>query len=226
MDMLIKLQKERIFEQYILAGGTALSLQIGHRKSVDLDFFTSGRLNSENILKYMEINFYNNYEIFRNDFDNILQISANKINLDFVSTPAIVIEEPVRAEGVRMYGLRDIAAMKLRAIGNGRYLAKDYIDICFLLKSIPLKTMFEDYKVKYGCTDIMNVKKALAESRKINPFLWEKVDMVRNDVFISDVSRILDQELLKYNKESGVKSHRVRLPKRGKGGGEDYEPGR
>jgi predicted nucleotidyltransferase component of viral defense system len=40
LELLKKLQSERFLDNFVLVGGTALSLQIGHRKSVDLDFFT------------------------------------------------------------------------------------------------------------------------------------------------------------------------------------------
>ena len=41
LGLLRKLMLDPLFGQFVLVGGTALSLQIGHRKSVDLDMFTS-----------------------------------------------------------------------------------------------------------------------------------------------------------------------------------------
>jgi len=40
LDLIRKLQSDPIFETFYLVGGTALLLQIGHRKSIDIDFFT------------------------------------------------------------------------------------------------------------------------------------------------------------------------------------------
>ncbi len=39
-DSLIALMRSSVFEPFRLVGGTALSLQIGHRVSVDIDLFT------------------------------------------------------------------------------------------------------------------------------------------------------------------------------------------
>jgi hypothetical protein len=138
---------------------------------------------------------------------------VNNIKVDHVSIPALHIEKPIEEDGIKMFGLRDIAAMKLRAIANGRYKAKDYVDICYLLKvnDIPLRQMFEDYKIKYNCTDIMHVKKALTESNKVNPYEWEKIKMMRKNIYLSDINGILKEEILNYNKENNIQQKRKRL---------------
>ena len=50
----------------------------------------------------------------------------------------------------------------------------------------------------------MGVKKALTEANKINPYEWEKVDMIKNDLFISDIPKMLNEELLAYNKKNNI----------------------
>ena len=48
-----KLEGETIFKDYFLVGGTALALQIGHRKSDDIDLFTWEELRIPEITKYL-----------------------------------------------------------------------------------------------------------------------------------------------------------------------------
>jgi len=69
---------------------------------------------------------------------------------------------------------------------------------------MPLETMFEMYMQKYGVSDISNVKKALAEVNRVNPYDWDKVKMIKNDIFISDIPAIMKDELLKYNRKYGI----------------------
>ena len=64
--------------------------------------------------------------------------------------------------------------------------------------------MFELYRQKYGGSDISNVKKALAEVNRVNPYDWQKVKMLKNDLFVSDVPSIIKNELLRYNKNHGI----------------------
>ena len=44
LELLKKLMVDPVFQEFILAGGTALAFQIGHRKSIDLDLFTNSSL--------------------------------------------------------------------------------------------------------------------------------------------------------------------------------------
>jgi predicted nucleotidyltransferase component of viral defense system len=199
--MLVSLQAEPLFRDYFLAGGTALSLQLGHRQSLDIDLFTINKQNNNSLLEYFQKK-YNDIEILFND-TGILQIIVNNIKIDMVSVKGKILAIPETVDGITLLGIGDITAMKLMAITD-RKTPKDYIDIAYLLKDIPLETMFDLYRQKYGVSDISNVKKALAEVNRVNPYDWQKVKMVKNDLFASDVPAIIKEELLKHNKKSGI----------------------
>jgi hypothetical protein len=203
LNLLVDLQDSALFKDYFRVGGTALALQLGHRESDDIDLFTLKKLNGEDIAYYLQNHYGNNYEIFHQE-ESILQTTISGIKVDFVSTPVILIEDPIKEDGITFLGLKDIAAMKLRAIGNKRNRAKDFIDICYLLKHHTLTEMFEYYKIKYSCNDITNIKKTLAESAGVNPYEWEKVRMIKNDIFLSDIPRILKDEILEYNRANNI----------------------
>ena len=214
LEILRILQNNTVFKDFILAGGTALALQIEHRVSDDIDLFLlADFLNIDDITQFLQINYKNNYNIFHSE-KNILQAVINDIKTDFVATPVNLIENPINTDGITFFGLKDIAAMKLRAINNRRNRAKDFIDICYLLKVFTLSEMFEYYKIKYSCDDISNVKKTLLESILVNPFEWENIQMIKHDIYLSDIPAIIKNEVLNYNKEKEIKPRHYSLIKK------------
>ena len=145
LELLKKIQKEPLFNQLRLVGGTALALQIGHRTSVDLDFFGNleidqfeilSCLNSLGLVKTLQTT--NNIHIF----------SIDGIKVDFVNYQYPWLENAVITDDVLMAGRLDIAAMKLSAI-TGRGSKKDFIDIFFLLQEFTLKELIACYEKKY-----------------------------------------------------------------------------
>ena len=57
LNICLNLAKFKQADKYYLAGGTALAIQIKHRFSEDLDFFTSGKVDSGSIISWMEETF-------------------------------------------------------------------------------------------------------------------------------------------------------------------------
>ena len=128
-----------------LAGGTSLALQIGHRRSVDLDLF--GTLNTDEFGLRKALSAHGDIITLKNS-DNIHIYVISGIKVDIVNYPYPWIEDEVKDGIFRLAGKKDIAAMKLSAI-TGRGSKKDFIDIWFLLKQFSLKLMMEWYKEKY-----------------------------------------------------------------------------
>jgi predicted nucleotidyltransferase len=59
-SILLQLMRCELFKQFRLVGGTALSLQIGHRLSIDIDLFTDaayGSINFNTIDNYLRETF-------------------------------------------------------------------------------------------------------------------------------------------------------------------------
>ena len=65
LNTIVTLQKEEILEDFILAGGTALALQIGHRESYDVDLFSQKELENKKILDYLLKNYSGSHTIGR-----------------------------------------------------------------------------------------------------------------------------------------------------------------
>jgi predicted nucleotidyltransferase component of viral defense system len=147
LNLIKILQSNPLFKNHILAGGTALAFQIGHRTSGDIDLFTSKKQDSSLITEYVNKQFKNcNITVASDEF---IQLFINKTKIELVHDDYKVIRKPITEENIRMFDKKEIAAMKIRAI-QGRSKARDFIDLAYLLQEIPLKDMFEVYKEKYG----------------------------------------------------------------------------
>ena len=128
-----------------LVGGTALALQIGHRKSIDLDLFGDIDFDNVNTAKVFT-NFNNTITLKRSKNINIFSIDDVKV--DFVNYSYPWLQNQLLLGGIRLAGIEDIAAMKLAAI-TGRGSRKDFIDLYFLLQKYNLKEMLGFYRNKY-----------------------------------------------------------------------------
>ncbi|WP_321480244.1 nucleotidyl transferase AbiEii/AbiGii toxin family protein [uncultured Bacteroides sp.] len=158
-----------------LVGGTALALQIGHRKSVDLDLF--GIVTAESNILVEELKSLGNLTILK-DSKNIHIYLINNVKVDIVNYSYKWIEEAIVIDNVRMAGLKDISAMKLAAV-TGRGSKKDFIDIYFLSHKYSLKKMLSYYSIKYPEGSEFIVLKSLSylddAEEDPSPFMLEKI---------------------------------------------------
>ena len=145
LELLRSLMAHKVFSSLRLVGGTALALQLGHRKSIDLDFF--GNIDFEKLNKTDTFKKYGQIKTLKSS-QNINVLLINGIKVDFVHYTYPWLEEPITEEGIRIAGLKDIAAMKLAAI-TGRGSKKDFVDIYFLLKHFSLRELINEYNKKY-----------------------------------------------------------------------------
>ena len=114
IKLIIELQSSHVLNDFVLAGGTALSLQLGHRKSNDIDIFSVNKHDYDEIYKYIDHN-YEDIDIISKD-ENSLQLFINKIKVDIVSIKGKILETPKRDDDIVLFGLKDISAMKLLAV--------------------------------------------------------------------------------------------------------------
>jgi len=164
LELLNKLMNDKVLNDFVLVGGTALALQLGHRISVDLDLFSQTQFNETELAEYLQSNYH-----FELDFlsKSTLKGEIDGVQLDFIAhqypwTKPIILEDKIR-----LASFEDIAAMKLNAIsGNGTRI-KDFIDIAYLSCKIPFKKMLEEYEAKYNANPIIPVK-AIAYFDDIN----------------------------------------------------------
>ncbi len=146
LDLLKGIQALELGEMR-LVGGTALALQYGHRKSIDLDFFGIFPDDSfENIFKSLQS--LGKAEVMKRS-KSILVFSINGVKVDFVDYSHYPwISDPVYEKGIIMASDKDISAMKISAI-TGRGTKKDFWDLYYLLENYSLKDILNMYSQKY-----------------------------------------------------------------------------
>jgi predicted nucleotidyltransferase component of viral defense system len=139
--------KDRRLSNHNLVGGTALSLYMGHRISVDLDLFTEKPFDGISLEKYL----VDRYD-FKGQFaiKNSLIGSINEIKVDLITHDYPLVENLlITKDGIRLYGIKDLAAMKLSAIADDGTRLKDFIDIAYLSTKLSLSDMLKAYQQKY-----------------------------------------------------------------------------
>lgn len=178
LDLLKQIQGNPHFRETRLVGGTALALQIGHRKSIDLDIF--GNIELEPMELAQELQAYGNLST-RGSSSRIHRFMLRGVQLDIVKYDYPWLADPVTNEGIRLAGCRDIAAMKLAAITN-RGTKKDFIDVSYLLDQFTLQEMLALYTRKFNDGACFTVLKSLAffddadadpMPNMLLPFDWE-----------------------------------------------------
>jgi hypothetical protein len=148
-----------------LVGGTALALQLGHRKSVDLDLFTTSRFDTERMAEYLEKQY--KAEIFdQNDKGAFGYIG--QVKFDVMREPHPLIDKPEIIEGLRMLSIRDIGAMKMNAVYEDGGRIKDFADIYKLLEKNSLNAYLDYTRRKYPEFDPAMFKRLLYSNPKVD----------------------------------------------------------
>ena len=157
LELLTYLMQQDELKDFVLVGGTALSLQIGHRISIDIDLF--GKCELENIPFGEILTVFGETTVIKKS-KRILIYSVSGIKVDFVDYQYNLLYPPIIEDGIRIASEMDIAAMKLNAI-TGRGSKKDFIDLFFLLKKFTIEEMIGFYNEKYSDGSEFLVRKSL-----------------------------------------------------------------
>jgi len=143
---------------FSLVGGTSLSLQFGHRKSIDLDLFSEIDFDGDKILKNLEQDFHQIEVLTKMKGTLLTRVQGVKVDFLRFNYPTI---RPVRTEGnLRLLTPEDIAPMKLDAIA-GRGKKKDFYDLYFLLEKMTLQEMLNLHHEKFKLSTTFHIVKSL-----------------------------------------------------------------
>jgi hypothetical protein len=144
-------------DNFLLVGGTALALQLGHRQSIDIDLFSTESFDEEILIQQLAENYSIEYS---NKGIRTLNLQLNGIKTDILGYKYPLIGTPVIEDGIRMMGRKDISAMKLGAI-SGRGKKKDFYDLFFLLKEFSISEMLSFYSQKFNVTNVFHIIKSI-----------------------------------------------------------------
>lgn len=153
-----KIMNEEVFSEFRLVGGTSLSLQLGHRISVDIDLFTDAEYGSIDFKKIE--NYLNNNFPFVEYFSDVpvafgksYQIGKNRnesVKLDIFYTDNF-IKDFISVDEIRLATIEEIVAMKLDVIQRGGR-KKDFWDIHELFEKFTFREMLSLHKQRYPYT--------------------------------------------------------------------------
>lgn len=143
--------KLKDFKLYgILGGGTALALQIGHRKSYDFDIFINEPVNKSIWKKVKEVYGENSYKTLDTP-DQLNLVTENGINITFFLDDYKNQFELIKNDSIDIMNIKDIACNKAFIQGK-RPKWRDYVDLYFIFKDkhMSLKELIQLSLNKFG----------------------------------------------------------------------------
>ena len=187
-------------EDFYLAGGTGLSLLLGHRESIDLDFFKVERFGEDMLEKSLAgINVSMKREC-------TLVGVKDGVNLSFMSYPYPLIENTLEFSGIKVASILDIALMKLSAVSK-RGARKDFIDLYFIIKDhLPLLGLINQFEKKFPNSEnliphiIMSLSYFEDADKEADPVMF--IDIKWGDIktfFINESKQVMEQLTLPHN---------------------------
>jgi hypothetical protein len=146
-QVMVTFAQSEVGGRFYLAGGTALALQLGHRRSVDLDYFTQTEdvpaliepLNQS--LKSLKP------ELADSSWGNLVFL-ATGVRIGLYGYGYDLLEPLVEAGESRLASVTDIALMKLDAL-LGRARRKDFHDLYAICQRQPLRGLLDLAPRKY-----------------------------------------------------------------------------
>jgi predicted nucleotidyltransferase component of viral defense system len=176
-----KLQNETILKDFYLAGGTALALHLGHRKSIDLDFFSQKYPSQEQLIQVL-----NKYKpLITQQATGTLDVFIDEVKVSFFEYKYPLLETTISFKQTKLASLLDIACMKIAAISQ-RGTKKDFVDLYVLLQKYTLGNILDAFEKKYLGIEYqkLHILKSLVyfddaendpEPDYLTPIKWEEV---------------------------------------------------
>jgi hypothetical protein len=177
LDLTRQLMSDEVFKDFYLVGGTALSLKLGHRKSIDIDLFTDKDFDSAKIKNHLQQHYQvEKLQAIKNGVFGLV----SDVKVDLIAHQYPLIKPIETVEGIRMLSLEDIGAMKLQAIIQNGSRLKDFVDVYALLNQRSLKQLTDAMEQKYP-----DVSRGMAQ----NALLYH------NDIDFTVPIKLMKQEL-------------------------------
>lgn len=176
------LGERSLLDRFYLAGGTALALYFGHRRSVDLDFFSDELFDQEALLQ--KIQTLEGVGLL-SKAPHTLHLTIRQVQASFLGYAYPLLFPLETFQGVQVADPRDIASMKMSAIA-ARGTRRDFIDLHVAAEHYGLPALFGLFQKKYARVNysMAHIRKSLtyfedAEREPmpdmLAPLSWEDV---------------------------------------------------
>jgi len=177
-----KLCKVNFIKNYTLIGGTALSIQIKHRISEDLDFIIDAEFINVATIKRNISKIFPNYKIIKQDYNYQIDFIIEETKVTFFSSGAVLIPFSVKKHSftfqkMNIAEIETIAVLKFSAIAQ-RNTIRDYYDLYFIAKYI------------LNLKDIINTAKRLLPN--LSPITYTETLIYIKDIPEKDLSQHLN----------------------------------
>lgn len=196
-EILAILGRSGLLSDAYLAGGTGAALQIGHRISIDLDFFIQKEFDNRTLADKLEQ--INNFKLEKIKWGTVIgKFESISFSIFTYNYPVLFPFKPFC--GLNLLDVREIGIMKIEAIAT-RGIKRDFVDLYFICKKIiELRDILSLYTRKYGKLEgkMIHIIKSLtyfmdAEKEKM-PKMFVPVDW-------EDVKKFFEQEIGKIGRE-------------------------
>ena len=175
LELLKLLQAEPTLLSTRLVGGTALSLQIGHRKSDDLDLFSVDPMDGIAVQRVL----VDKYGFVPSIIDeNTLIGFIQGVKIDVIYHPFLWLDNAIEEDGFRIATKKDVAAMKMHAIINSGKRPKDFVDIAFLSMHFSYNEIKRLLLRRYPAYDPMMADRAVIYFGDIDEALIPEISMI------------------------------------------------
>jgi len=209
LDLIKELTKDKELDSFNLVGGTALSLKLGHRMSVDIDLFTDRDFDSLHLKRHLAQT-YNTVDI--KTLKNGIFCFINGIKVDILAHQYPLLQKVEKEDGIRMLSLHDIGAMKLNAILHSGTRLKDFIDMYFLLEQLPLQKITEGFVQKYPDVNVQMAHNALLYFNDFNR--KEKISFLDRGISVEEMESRLRAAVAKPEQVFKPEQKKTLLPKK------------
>ena len=169
-----------IGRRFYLAGGTALALQLGHRRSIDLDFFSPTEdipsiraVLAEALVPFEPI-------LADTSWGNLVFL-AQGVQIGFYGYGYPLVATPRDAEGTSLASISDIGLMKLDAL-QSRASRKDFYDLYAISEKMTLRELFDLAPKKFTTSRDFE-----AQVVKRFPF-FERADVEEDPILLKEIS--------------------------------------
>jgi hypothetical protein len=198
-QLLAHLGRLPLAQHFYLAGGTALALQTGHRRSADLDFFSQsdevGESTRDQIIHSLKPF---SVQVIENAGGSLL-VLANGIRMGFFSYGYPLVGETHQLENVALASIEDIGLMKCNALVT-RGSRKDFYDLFFIARAIPFERLLDLGEKKYALYrdfPLMVLESMTlfdSADRDVQPELFEAVPWRKVKEFFTRQAALLSSE--------------------------------
>ena len=195
---ILPLFKDFSKDGFYLAGGTGLALLLGHRDSIDFDFFKEGDFDTDILIENISKQFTSHkLTVTQKEINTVSVLIDENIQISFFGYHHSLLMPLVKSEYFDIASMVDIGCMKLSAI-TSRYTEKDYVDLYFILQNVTLPELLENFVKKYPNFDKTVILKSLVYFDDLieEPILFKE----NHDVSLETIKEFLQKTVKDYLK--------------------------